>query len=228
MDKANVFTCSGPYHTRLPQQTPNYTDWLVFEKTNITELWGTYSYFDKPSNISSVSLTSGNLSRISSDTLSQILIKSSVKRLNITNNRLSEFPKALALKGNNLNELWLSKNPLECNCEMTWLINWLANGGKYVVKDYQDVICAQGMQIEEPTYLVKPLDMGCYPWNQNLLITMGVLGGVISFMILALVPIIHYTDIRWLVYRNFSKLVGDPDKDEDIDVMVFDAFVSFR
>ncbi len=151
-----------------------------------------------------------------------------MKELDFTNNSMSEIPKVLASKQNHPYKLWLRGNPVECNCGMTWLIDWLANDGKRIVQDYQDIICMKGSQKGRPIYLVKPVDMSCYPRNQNLLITMGVLGGVVSFLMLALIPIIRHIDMRWLIYRNFGELVGDPDKDENIDAMVFDAFVSFR
>ncbi len=200
----------------------------MFENTNIIELCGTYSYLDRPSNISSLRITSGSLNSICFDTVNQILKRSSVENLNISNNNMSEIPKALATPGNRILRIWLKGNPVKCNCGMTWLIDWLDNDGQRVVQDYQDVTCLQGRQIGQPIYMVKPLDMGCFPQNHNLLITMGVLGGVVSFLMLALIPIIRKTDVRWLIYRKFGKLVGDPDKNEDIDAMVFDAFVSFR
>ncbi len=139
-----------------------------------------------------------------------------------------EIPKALTYKMvNHLDKLWLKGNPLECNCEMTWLIDWLSNGGKHIVQDYQEVTCIQGMQIGQPIYMVKPLDMGCYFRNTTLFITMLLLG-IITFLVITMGLIVRSADFRWVIYRNFGKLVGDPDKDENIDAMEFDAFVSFR
>ncbi len=212
----------------MPQKIPNYTDWIVLEKTNITELCGTYSYLSQPSNISYLSLASGGLTNICNGTINQILIKSNIKWLNLTDNRISKIPKALAFSENHLDKLWLSGNLVECNCDMTWLIDWLSGEGKHKVQDYQDIICMKGRQIGQPVYLVKPLDMGCSKRNATLFIMIFILGGVVSFVIITMGLIQRRADFRWLIYRKFGKLVGDPDKDENIDAMIFDAFISFR
>ncbi len=209
-------------------KVPNFTTWIVFENTNATQLCGLYSYFNSPSNISYLSVTHGNLGMICPDTLGQIVSNSSVTSLDLRNNKLSQMPQVFAGYTHLHIKVWLAGNPLKCSCEMVWLINWLATDGKQIVKDYEEVTCRKGRQIGQPIYLLKPLDMGCYPRNTSLFITMSLLGGVVTFLMITMGLIVRSSDFRWLIYRNFGQLVGDPDKDEEIDAMVFDAFVSFR
>ncbi len=50
-------------------------------------------------------------------------------------------------KKSKVEELWLGGNPIQCDCDMLWLITWLNNtrvSGRRRVKDYQDVICTGG------------------------------------------------------------------------------------
>ncbi len=148
--------------------------------------------------------------------------------LDLKMNTLSQLPQEIVLLRNGHIKVWLQGNPLKCSCEMIWLIDWLAGDGKYIVQDYQEVACGPGKQSGQPIYLLKPINMGCYPRSITLFITMLLLGGVITFFMITMGIIVRFTDFRWLIYRKFGKLVGDPDKDEDIDVMEFDAFVSFR
>ena len=154
--------------------------------------------------------------------------RSSVTSLDLRNNRLSQLPDMPTSYRQTKVKVWLKGNPLQCSCDMIWLINWLAGDGKHIVQDYQEVTCGPGKQVGQPIYLVKPLDMACYPMNATLFISMLLLGGVITFFLVALGLVVRSTDFRWLMYKNFGQLVGDPDKDEVIDKMEFDGFISFR
>ncbi len=162
------------------------------------------------------------------DTLGQIMDKSGVTSLDLRNNRLSQLPQVLESYTHLQIKVWLKGNILKCSCQMIWLVDWLASDGKYIVQDYDEVTCGQGGQIGQQIYLLKPLEMGCFPRNTSLFITMILLGGVVTFLMITMGLIVRSTDFRWLIYRNLGQLVGDPDKNEDLDVMIFDAFVSFR
>ncbi len=224
----NVFTCSGEYHTQLPPQVPVFTSWIIIQNTNITQLCGIYPYLNKPTNMSYLSITFGPLWNFCDDTLEQILHKSSIKWLNIMNNNISKVPFALSSASDHLDRLWMKGNPLVCNCGMIWLIDWLSGHGKYIVRDYQDVTCEKGKEIGKPVYLLKPVEeMGCTQGNDKL-IFLAIFGAITVLSVAMLVPLIRYLDMRWFVYQNFGTFLGDPDANENIDVLQYDAFLSFR
>ncbi len=228
IDQANMFSCRGSRYNNLPPQVPNYTNWILFEETNITDLCGTFQYFNRQSNVTYLSFKHGNVKNICHNTLNDVLYDSNIKWIDITNNRMSEVPRAFASSQHHLKKLWLSKNPLECNCEMTWLIDWLAGEGQKLVQDYKDVRCMRGQQIGKAVYLLKPIEnMGCIHPGYNLGITVSIFGAVITILMIAFAISIHHTDMRWFVYKTFGKLLGDPDKGEDISILQFDAFLSF-
>ncbi len=225
--KANIFKCSGSHYTYLPDNIPNFTQWILYQNTNVTELCGILPYLNRPSNISSLNITSGNLSRICPDTLKQIMSNSNVTSLDLSYNRLSQLPQELGSYRQHQVKVRLMGNPLKCSCEMTWLIDWLAGQGKDVIAHYQKVTCNRGREIGQPVYLVKPWDMGCYLRDANMIITILIPGALVTFLMMIMGLIIRNSDMRWLMYRNFGQLIGDPDKDEDIDILAYDAFVSF-
>ncbi len=139
------------------------------------------------------------------------------------------------VKSNSLNSLLLAGNPIECGCEMLWMANWLENAtsskGKRLVPDYKDVICTSGAEMGKPVYKINPVRMGCYPKETQtwIVVVSGVIGGLILTITILLILIHrHWRLVRWLVYKNFDKLLGDPDRNEDISDITFDAFLTFR
>ena len=68
---------------------------------------------------------------------------STTKFLNLANNNLKAFPKTL--KGTHCSEVYLARNPIDCNCDILWFTNWLnATNVRRIVKDYKRVLCAGG------------------------------------------------------------------------------------
>ncbi len=70
--------------------------------------------------------------------------------------------------------------------------------------------------------------MGCYDSQTGMWIAIGTIGILIILMVLAVGPFIRYVDPRWFVYKRFGILIGNPDENEIIDRMEFDAFLSYR
>ncbi len=127
-----------------------------------------------------------------------------------------------------MQKIWLQGNPIFCNCEITWMIEWLGNYGRRVVQGVENIICAKGMKVGKPIYLLKPYNMGCYDEKAGMWIAIGTIGGLITLMVLAVAPISRYMDFRWLLYRNLGILVGNPDENEDLNILQYDAFLSYR
>ena len=114
---------------------------------------------------------------------------------------------------------------------MDWLENATGASGHRLVQDYQDVICATGPLAGTPVYKLNRVTMGCYPRHVQIwiIVTACSVGGIIlCIVVLILVIHRHRRLVRWLIYKNFDKIVGDPDRNEDITDKQFDAFISFR
>ena len=116
---------------------------------------------------------------------------------------------------------------------MLWLISWLNNtrvSGQRLDQDYQDVICTGGQWNGTPVYKLNQVKMGCYPKNVAtwIIIVSSVIGGLFLLSVIVTI-IIHrkWNAVRWIIYKNFDALLGDPDRNEDLENMEFDAFLSF-
>ncbi len=200
---------------------------MLFDNTNITELCGKYSYLQMPSNVTYISFKGSQIQSMCRDTLDLILDNSSVKWLDLSYNNMSKVPAEFS-SVDNVEKLWLEGNPISCDCEMTWMIDWLGNEGKHIVHNSESIICAQGREVGKPIYLLKPYNMGCYNIQPGIWISLGTTGVVIVLMVLAVGPLIYYVDLRWFVYKRFGILIGNPDTNEKIERMEFDAFLTYR
>ncbi len=190
--------------------------------------------------ISYFTLSFSNLTHICNDFI-ESLMNSKLRQLDLRNNRIKQFSTShsQAKKGViTLSKLWLGGNPVECGCDMVWMtawLAWLANttspSGHRLVQDYKNLICASGTEIGTPVYKLDEIKMKCYPMKTPPWIT--IVSSSIGAIILILIATIlllhrHRRLVRWLVYKNFDKLLGDPDRNEDISKFPFDAFISFR
>ncbi len=237
-ERANVLTCSGPPYTALPRTVPNFTNWIEYVNSDITELCWIYDYLKKPSNMTHINLSSGKIEVICDETLNEILYNSEVRVLNLINNRLKKIPEklretAILENSTKLDKLLLAGNPVQCDCDMLWLISWFNNtrvSGKRLVQDYQDVICTGGEFDGTPVYKLDKVKMGCYPKKVAawIIVVSSVIGCL--FLISVIIAImIHrkWNAVRWIIFKNFDKLLGDPDRNEDHENIEFDAFLSY-
>ncbi len=232
--RANVFTCSGLNYTELPTSVPHLTKWLTFSPNSIRQLCGNYQYLHKQtSDVTDVNFFFGNIETICDETLAIILKHSNIKSLNLAHNHLEHIPIMFNRTIGRLQKLWLGQNPVECNCKMMWLISWLNNtraSGQRLVQDYQDVICTGGKWDGIPVYKLSPVKMGCYSkmipkW---IILVSCITSGVILVSVIVII-IIHrkWNAVRWIIYKNFDKLLGDLDRNENIENMEFDSFLSY-
>ncbi len=175
----------------------------------------------------------GQIKIICDTTLNEILQHSNVKSLNLANNKLAKIPKKFNQTISHLKELWLGGNPVQCDCDMLWLISWLNNtrvSGQRLVQDYQDVICTGGKLDGTPVYKLNQVQMGCYPEKVAtwIIVVSSVIGSLLLLSVIVIL-IIHrkWNAVRWIIYKNFDKLLGNPDRNEDLDNTEFDAFLSY-
>ena len=153
--------CSHTNITSLAQlPIPNETMWLVARSNRMPSLqWSeslkTIQHFD---------LQNSSIQYITDEFFSKITTMKKARFLNVAKNNLKAFPKTL--KTTNFSEVYLAGNPIDCNCNMLWLTNWLnaTNVGR-IVKDYKRVLCVGGEWNGTPVYKLSAVQMGCYPKN---------------------------------------------------------------
>ncbi len=235
-ESINIFHCSESTTSMLPMTIPYLTQWVIITNSKVQSLCGIYSYFNESSTVTRLSITLTNLTMVCEATLAKILKTPNIKYLDLANNNLRNLPHLwLNQRDYFLEKLWLGGNPIECQCEMFWLVDWLRNStnssGQKLVQDYMNVTCTYGQAIGTPIYKLTQVSMGCYPKNipKWIIVAATCIGAVILTIVVNILLIHHYRLlIRWLIYKKFDKLVGDPDRNEDITQIEFGAFLSFR
>ncbi len=111
---------------------------------------------------------------------------------------------------------------------MTWMIDWLKGSGKYIVQDLENVVCVHCLEAGRPISKLQPDAMGCHQDIPGILIAMLTVGGITTLAIIIAAFTVYHMDFRWLFYRNLGILIGNPDDNEDIGILQYDAFLSFR
>ena len=231
--KRNIMNCENITLTALPATVPTFTDWIRLRNINMSNFCTNYPYLKET--ISYLTIKSSNMAHICDDVLKSILHSKTIREISFRNNKLTGLSFQWKTKSSNVERLWLSGNPIACDCDMLWMMNWLQNStgatGHRLVQDYEDVICATGPQAGTPVYKLNRVKMGCYPKHIPIwiIVTASSVGGVILFVVIGTIFVHrHRRLVRWLIYKNFDKLLGDPDRNEDISDKQFDAFISFR
>ena len=110
---------------------------MFLSENSLRSLNNARDYLD---NITLLNLSSSNIVGIT-ERVMEVIIQN-VKYLDIMGNNVTEIPRIIT-KANNLTELWISKNPYECHCDMLWMKNWLTNTSYVMDKD--NVTCSNGM-----------------------------------------------------------------------------------
>ena len=222
----NIMNCSFEYLAEIPRYLLPSTDVLVMSNGNM----GTICNELDISHLKSLNLKNNNIIDIC-DVFIERISESNLKQIDLSNNqlvRLSGSFKHLR----NLETLLLSGNPFICDCDTIWMSNWLVNftttSGSKIVKDYKNITCYSGKMIGTHVYLLNSWEMGCYQfasWKIAVIAIVGIM--VIITIILATVVIKRSKEARWIIYKNFNKLI-QVEENEDITGYEFDAFVSYR
>ena len=139
---------------------PNETMWLVVRSNHMPHLdWSV-----NLSNIEHLDLENSSIRMINDDFFTKMKTTRKTKFLNLANNDLKWLPKTL--KGTNFSEVYLSGNPIDCNCDMLWVTEWLnTTHMRQIVKDYDHVLCFGGEWNGIQVYELSAVRMGCYPKN---------------------------------------------------------------
>ena len=160
--RVNLLNCSNAGISNLNNLTvPVETQWLTSDCSGVTQL----CWSSNLENLEYIDLSGSNFLSICDDFFIRLKNISKVTYINLSKNRLSHFPKALS----NVTSLdiYLAGNPVDCNCEMLWFVEWLNSTNNRTdtrpVKDYKEIRCSgekwNGVQV----YKLNQVVMGCVP-----------------------------------------------------------------
>ena len=190
--KANVYNCSNVSTMKsLPSSVPPNTDWLSVRNNNISRLCGSYSYIK---DLSFLGVENNNITKI----CSSFLDDSKLKGFNLAQNNIVHLPYKIQ-KLDHLEEVQLSGNPYQCDCETAWMIQWLntTHAGGHVIVDYKDVKCHSGLMIGTPMYVLDEVQMGCFPTPLS---SPSTIYTIASWLVIACLTIIFR---KWRIIRNW-------------------------
>ena len=223
--------CSSLNLIHLPSLVPNFTDWLILENNNIRNL---DSFHTDLGTTSFLNLKGNKISSITNSFLGNLSESKSLKWLDLSNNYLKHLPPEVQ-ELTNLEKVWLRGNPFHCDCDMTWMIDWINNRtttGERLVADYAQIKCHSGEISRRPIYQLNKLDMGCYPhdWTlqQKLIVGLSTGTGIIIIGIVLTVSLYSRRGQFLMYYCLKMDTIPPDDKDEDLEDIEYDAFFCFR
>ena len=206
---------------------PNNTDWLLCSQSHIQNLPQKIKYLE---NITKFDISSNVLKSISQNTLNALVNFKNLKTLDISNNSFTSLPIELQHL-DRLQAVFIADNPITCNCDMLWLVNWTKKvlpDGTRIVRDYEKVKCSN---IDKQIYKLTAVEMGCFPkeltsWQIAIL---GVGGGIIILIIITVIVVAkRWNEVKWFLFFHFN--IRDK-RDEDVNMlegMKWDAMISYR
>ena len=133
---------------------PNETSWLIAQNNKIDHL----QFSPNLNQMEHINLANSSISSIGPNFFSNLATLGKVRYLNFADNKLKHFDRDMQESG--LSEIYLSGNPIDCNCDMFWFVKWLNTS---VVKDSQDIRCVGGEWDGAWVYELTQEQMGCLP-----------------------------------------------------------------
>ena len=226
----NVYNCSFTNIAAFPESNclTKLTNVMDLSGNKISKLCGKQKYFET---IIQLDLSQNVINKICEETVNY-METGSIVELNLANNTIATLPSKLS-NISSLQVVKLSGNKFICNCEMTWMIQWLSKrniNGKRIVKDYQDVVCHSGMLVGKQIYKLTSNKMGCYPHKLSTgeKITIGIFGTLIIGITIAIIAISRrWNEVKFFLYLHFD-ILDKNDGDEDLTNKYHDVFVSYR
>lgn len=236
-ENANIYNCSSSSVPHLPHSYPLDTDWLVIKNDIPTKL---NDSFDSGNSIWYLDVSKSQVIEISNEFINNLKSQNGIQWLNLQKNNLTSIPSNIQ-DLNYLQKIWVSENPIDCNCEMIWMIGWLNNfktlSGEHIIQDYKYVVCHSGLNIGDPIYKLDEVDMGCYPhvWTtwQILLFTLETTAGILIIAVLAMALVRKSRSVRFFFFHKLkvrSALYWDANDAEEQNPknMKYDAYLSYR
>ena len=206
---------------------PHGTNWLLCSNSKISSLPDNAPYLQ---NITYLNISSNYINTIPENSLNALVKFRVLETLDISYNKFSILPKELQHL-DKLEAVYMESNPINCNCDMLWLISWINKflpDGTRIVRDYEKVTCSNTGKL---IYKLTAVEMGCFPkqltsWQKAIL---GVGGGIIILVVIAVIAVAkRWNEVKWFLFFHFN--IRDK-RDDDINILVgknWDAMISFR
>ena len=231
--RKNVQNCSCLNLQNLPSLVPNFTDWLILENNNVINL---DSFHTNLGTTNFLNLRRNKISTITTSFVGNLSESKGLKWLDLSENNLKRLPPEIQ-ELTNLEKIWLGGNPLHCDCDMTWMIDWINNfttttTREHVVVDHAHLNCHGGKMNGQPIYKLNKVDLGCYPhdWTTEQKLIVGLCVSIACIIIVALVIIGLYSKrARFLMYYYLKiDTISADDKNEELGNIEYDAFFCYR
>ena len=141
-----------PKETNSNDSKIHHLEWSVESSRNLHEL----ELFN---------LANSSIYSIGSNFFLKLANLTKLRYLNLADNKLRIFNENISHI--RVPEIYLSGNPINCNCDMFWFAEWLNTTlyttGPRIVKDYRDIRCVGGEWNGLQVYKLSKEQMGCFP-----------------------------------------------------------------
>ena len=178
---------------------PNNTNWLICFNSNIHNPPNKIPHLE---NIINIDISNNFIDVIPKIILTSLVNFGKLKMLDISNNQFPSLPKELQHL-DKLEAAYIANNPINCNCDMLWLISWINKflpDGTRIVRDYTKVTCSNTGKL---IYKLTAVEMGCFPkqltsWQKAIL---GVGGGIIILVVIAIIVVAkRWNEVKWFLF----------------------------
>ncbi len=152
----------------------------------------------------------------------------------LTNNSIKTLPRSIQKLGG-VSEMYLSGNPLVCDCKMIWMIKWLNelnnSTNTNLVRDFREVKCDNDKFKGIPIIYISEVLMGCFPSRWTTGQKVGIGTGIVLFGIIFIITVLAMRksrEVKFLLfyYLNLNTLQKE-DLNEEIDTKEYDAFLCY-
>ena len=158
--RALVADCSNLGLVEIPQNLPNYTDWLIVSENNISSLNEEILQTSFFPYLTKLDISGNSLVNISNLFEVYICSISRLSLLDISNNNLTTLPRNI-MNISSLSNLWLRGNSFKCICDNFWMKDWLNNSG--IVEHYTNITCTMSKADAKEIRMIDmdPQEVGC-------------------------------------------------------------------
>ena len=218
-------TCSK----KFPRQVPNMTNWLTIRGGNIQRLCEYFAYFNE---ILKLNVSGNGIRGICESVMDSIIHADSIKLIDLSSNGITHLPKTF--RHGHFERIWLSGNEFECNCDMLWMANWLANttspSGGHLIQDYNKVTCNNNKYKGMPISALNATYMNCLPskmpvWGIGLI--SGAVALIVTIDITTAVVVKRWNEVKFFMFMRFNILDKNDDDLDKLDGVQFDALLSY-
>ena len=144
----------------IPENLPNYTDWLLLSENNISsinEIILQTSFFP---HLTKLDISSNSLENISNEFDVYTCCSSRLSLLDISNNNLTTLPRNI-MNISSLSNLYLGGNSFKCICDNFWMKDWLNNSD--IIENSTNITCTMSMGDAKEIRMIDidPQEVGC-------------------------------------------------------------------